>query len=53
MFVVRDKHHRMAIQKLKDSGLTQAAPDCRAAPEIMESQIHKPSLMKLTKATNA
>lgn len=37
MFVVRDEHHQTAIQKLKDSGFTQAPPDRRAAPEIMES----------------
>ncbi|KAL4942111.1 hypothetical protein BDV06DRAFT_212144 [Aspergillus oleicola] len=36
MFVVRDEHHQTAIQKLKDSGFTQAPPDRRAAPEIME-----------------
>jgi hypothetical protein len=37
MFVVRDEHHQTAIQKLKDSGFTQAPPDRRPAPEIMES----------------
>ena len=37
MFVVRDEHHQTAIQKLKDSGFTQAPPDRRVAPEIMES----------------
>lgn len=37
MFVVRDEHYQTAIQKLKDSGFTQAPPDRRPAPEIMES----------------
>ncbi|KAJ5958268.1 uncharacterized protein N7479_005418 [Penicillium vulpinum] len=37
MFVVRDEHHQTAIQKLTDSGFTQAPPDRRPAPEILES----------------
>lgn len=36
MFVVRDQH-QTAIQILKNWGFTQAPPDRRGAPEIMES----------------